>query len=110
MIAKITAQIARARSSYQPSLLAVNVMARTLMAVPEYKNAVAGPIPAPRVYIPSKRGNTVHEHTARIVPETDATEYARIFFACTPKYLRTDAWETNIAMAPSIKKIWNQTG
>jgi hypothetical protein len=46
----------------------------------------------------------VHEQTARIVPETEATEYERILLVVAPKYLRMDAWETNTAMAPAIKK------
>jgi hypothetical protein len=33
----------------------------------------------------------VHEHTARIAPETEATEYAKTFFASAPKNLITEA-------------------
>jgi hypothetical protein len=44
-----------------------------LIAGPEYKNAVAGPKPAPRRQIPAKRGRTVHEQTASTVPLTEAT-------------------------------------
>ena len=51
------------------------------MAGPEYKKAVAGPIPAPLTYIPANIGRTVHEHTARTVPETEATAYDSILFA-----------------------------
>jgi hypothetical protein len=47
---------------------------------------------------------TVQEHTARIVPETEATEYDKILLALAPKYLRTDACDTNTAIAPAIKK------
>ncbi len=46
----------------------------------------------------------MQEHTAKTVPETEATEYERIFFAVAPKYLSTDAWDTKTAMAPAIKK------
>ncbi len=48
-MAKMTAPTARASPSCQPRILAVNTTASTLMAGPEYRNAVAGPIPAPRV-------------------------------------------------------------
>ena len=47
--AKATAPMARARPSCHPRILAVSAMARTLMAGPEYRKAVAGPIPAPRL-------------------------------------------------------------
>lgn len=49
-------------------------MARRLIAGPEYKKVVAGPIPAPIVYIPEKRGKMVQLHTARTVPEIEAIE------------------------------------
>jgi hypothetical protein len=79
-------------------------MASTLTAGPEYKKAVAGPIPAPRVVMLAKSGSTVQEQTARMEPETDATEYERIFLACAPKYLMTEAFLMNTEMAPAIKK------
>ena len=61
-------------------------IARTLIAGPEYRNAVAGPMPAPRVYSPAKRGNTVQEQTAKTVPDTDATPYDKALLALGPKY------------------------
>jgi hypothetical protein len=48
-------------------------------------------------------GRIVHEHTARIVPDTAATEYASHFFARAPKYLRTEAWLTKTEITPAIK-------
>ncbi len=105
MNANKIAPIALARPNFQPNTLAVNTIARTLIAGPEYKNAVAGPMPAPLVYIPANRGSTVQEHTARMVPETEATQYDKILFAWGPKYFKTDAWDTNTAIAPAIKKM-----
>jgi hypothetical protein len=67
------------------------MIAKTFIAGPEYKKATAGPRPAPLLYIPEKSGRTVHEQTARIVPETDATLYERNLFALAPKYFITDA-------------------
>jgi hypothetical protein len=72
-ILKIIAPTARAIPSLSPSILAVKIIARTLIAGPEYKKAVAGPNPAPILYIPAKMGRTVQEQTARIEPDTDAT-------------------------------------
>ena len=46
----------------------------------------------------------MQEHTARMVPETEATPYDRILLALAPKYLSTEAWDTNVAMAPAMKK------
>jgi hypothetical protein len=45
--AKTTAPSARAIPISTPSTLAVSTMASTLMAGPEYRNADAGPRPAP---------------------------------------------------------------
>ncbi len=56
------------------------------------------------MYNPAKRGSTVHEHTASIVPEIDATEYEIHFLALHPKYFNTAFCEINIAMAPAMKK------
>ena len=42
-------------------------------ATEEYKNAVAGPRPVPRLYIPANIGKTLHEQTARIAPDMEAT-------------------------------------
>jgi hypothetical protein len=71
--AKSTALTARAAPSLAPRTLAVSTMASTLMAGPEYRNAMAGPSPAPIWWIPANSGSTVHEHTARMVPLTEAT-------------------------------------
>ena len=46
----------------------------------------------------------MHEQTARIDPDTEATLYERSFLAWGPKYFRTAAWETKTAMAPAMKK------
>ncbi len=50
------------------------------------------------------RGSMVHEHTASIEPDTEATEYERNLFALAPKYFITEAWLTKTTMAPAIKK------
>jgi len=70
---KTMAPIARAMPSDGPSTAAVSTIASTLIAGPEYRNAVAGPNPAPIRQIPANSGRIVQEHTARIVPLTDAT-------------------------------------
>ena len=101
---KTMAPTARARPSSGPRIRAVSTMAKILMAGPEYKNAIAGPNPAPRFQIPAKRGSTVQEQTARMVPDTEATPYDMTFFAPAPRYFITAAWETNTDMAPAIKK------
>jgi hypothetical protein len=49
------------------------------------------------------KGSTVHEHTARIVPETAATVYAIHFLACAPKYFNTEAWLTKTEITPAMK-------
>ncbi len=68
-----TAHTALAIPISRPRTLAVRTMANRLIAGPEYKNAVAGPIPAPLLYMPANIGSTVQLQTARIVPEMDAT-------------------------------------
>ena len=70
---KTIAPAARATPSSTPSTRAVRIIASALIAGPEYKNATAGPSPAPIRQMPAKSGSTVQEQTARIVPETDAT-------------------------------------
>jgi hypothetical protein len=73
------------------------------MAGPEYKNVVAGPIPAPRLYIPAKSGKIVQLQTASKVPEIDAMLYETIFLVLLLKYFITDCLETNTATAPAMK-------
>lgn len=65
---------------------------------------MAGPRPAPRWYMPMNKGRIVQEHTARIEPETEATEYDRNLFALAPKYFITEALLTKTTIAPAIKK------
>jgi len=67
-----TARIALAAPRLNPKMFAVYIIASILMAGPEYKKVVAGPMPAPRLYIPAKTGKMVQLHTASTVPETDA--------------------------------------
>src|SRR4030065_1501132 len=86
-----------------PRILAVSIIARIFIAGPEYKNAIAGPSPAPLLCILEKSGRIVHEQTASIVPETEATVYATHFFAWAPKYFNTDAWLTKTEITPAIK-------
>jgi hypothetical protein len=86
IILKETAPIVRATPISKPSIRAVRIIASILIAGPEYKNAIAGPRPAPLLCMLENSGRIVHEHTARIVPETDATVYATHFFAWAPKY------------------------
>ena len=71
--AKSTAPTALAAPSLAPSTLEVRTIASTLIAGPEYRNAVAGPSPAPMVWMPANSGSTVQEQTARMVPLMDAT-------------------------------------
>ena len=47
MMANTMAPMARATPNSHPNTRAVRIMASILMAGPEYKNAVAGPRPAP---------------------------------------------------------------
>lgn len=72
-ILKRTAPIARAMPKGSPRIRAVSTIARMLTAGPEYRNAMAGPNPAPLFQIPAKIGSTVQEQTARMLPETDDT-------------------------------------
>ena len=58
----------------KPNTLAVSTIASKLIAGPEKRNAVAGPIPAPFFSIPANMGSMVQLQTARIVPEVAATE------------------------------------
>ena len=44
-----TAPITLAIPSSSPNILAVSMIAKILVAGPEYKNAIAGPNPAPRL-------------------------------------------------------------
>ena len=73
------------------------------MAGAENRNVVAGPMPAPRLYIPAKSGKTVQLHTASMVPDTAATEYEIYFGASAPKNFNTDSLENNEAIAPAKK-------
>jgi hypothetical protein len=52
--------------------------------------------------MPANSGRIVHEHAARIVPETAATLYATALWACAPKYFITAACETKHAIAPAM--------
>lgn len=101
---KEIAPIALASPNSQPSILAVRIIARTFIAGPEYRKAIAGPRPAPLWYIPKNRGRTVHEHTAKIVPETEATPYERTLFAFAPKYFITEDLLTKTDIAPAMKR------
>ena len=49
------------------------MMARILIAGPEYKKAMAGPSPAPRLWMLENNGRMVQLQTAKMAPETDAT-------------------------------------
>ncbi|VVB68856.1 Uncharacterised protein [uncultured archaeon] len=57
----------------RPSTRAVRTMASRLMAGPENKKAVAGPMPAPFFSMPANMGRMVQLQTARMVPEVAAT-------------------------------------
>src|SRR5665647_70784 len=100
---KVTAPTVLATPISKPSILAVRMIARILIAGPEYKNAIAGPRPAPRLWMLENNGSIVQEHTAKMVPETAATVYASHFFALAPKYLRTEPWLTKTDITPAIK-------
>lgn len=50
------------------------------------------------------KGRIVQEHTARMEPDTEATEYDRNLFALAPKYFITDALLTKTTIAPAMKK------
>src|SRR4030043_1035653 len=100
---KETAPIVRATPISKPRMRAVSIIASILIAGPEYKKAIAGPSPAPLLCILENNGKIVHEQTARIEPETEATEYSTHFFAWAPKYLITDAWLTKTEITPAIK-------
>ena len=72
IILKVTAPIVHAIPISAPRILAVKMMAKILIAGPEYKNAIAGPSPAPLLWMLEKRGRIVQLQTARIVPDTAA--------------------------------------
>ncbi len=67
------AATARARPMSYPSTCAVRTIARMFIAGPENRKAVAGPMPAPRLWILVNKGRMVQLQTARIVPERAAT-------------------------------------
>ncbi|OPX79661.1 MAG: hypothetical protein A4E50_01853 [Methanosaeta sp. PtaB.Bin087] len=69
-----TAAMIRAAPSSSPRTRAVRTTARRFMAGPAKRKAVAGPMPAPRRWIPAKIGRIVQLQTARMVPEVEATE------------------------------------
>lgn len=52
--------------------------------------------------MPANIGNTLHEHTARMQPETDATPYATIGFARAPRYRRTGSLRQERNDRPAI--------
>lgn len=52
---------------------------------------------------PIKRGSTVHEHTAKIAPDTEATAYASHRLAFDPRYFITDCLDMKFSIAPAIK-------
>jgi len=79
-------------------------MARMFMAGPENKNVVAGPIPAPELYIPAKSGRTVQEQTARIDPLTEAIRYAQNFPNDPDRILMTELEEIMLVIPPAIKR------
>ena len=70
---KATAPMTRAMPISSPSTRAVRMMARMLMAGPEYRKATAGPSPAPRLWMLENKGRMVQLHTANMVPDTEAT-------------------------------------
>ena len=74
-----------------------------MIAGAENKNVVAGPMPAPRLYIPAKRGSTVQLQTASRQPETAATVYETYLGASAPKNFSTDSLEKREAIAPQEK-------
>ena len=72
-IAMLTAATALAMPRSRPRTRAVRMIAMRLMAGPEKRKAVAGPIPAPLFSIPANMGRIVQLQTAKIVPEVAAT-------------------------------------
>ena len=48
-------------------------MARILIPGPAKRKVVAGPSPPPFLYMPVNRGRMVQLHTARTIPEIEAT-------------------------------------
>jgi len=95
---KTTAPIIRAIPRSNPKIRAVRIIAKILMAGPEYKNVMAGPKPAPRLCMLENRGKIVQLQTASIVPDNEAIRYAFHFFAPAPKYLITAPWLTKMMM------------
>lgn len=61
---KVTDKIILAIAKFHPNTLPVKRIAIMFVAGAVYKNANAGPIPAPFFLIPAKSGRIVHEHTA----------------------------------------------
>lgn len=55
-----------------PNIRAVKMIDKILIAGPEYRKAMAGPSPAPRLYMLVNNGRIVQEQTARIPPEMAA--------------------------------------
>ena len=68
-----TAATALAIPRSKPRTRAVRIMAMRLIAGPEKRKAVAGPIPAPLFSIPANMGRMVQLQTANMVPDVAAT-------------------------------------
>ncbi len=56
-----------------PRILAVNIIARMFMAGPEYRKAMAGPKPVPRLCILENSRRVAQLQTARMAPDLDVT-------------------------------------
>lgn len=69
---------------------------------------MAGPRPAPRLWMLENNGKMVQLHTTRIVPETEAIRYATHFLAPAPKYFMMELWLTNTLITPAMKKAGNR--
>ncbi len=80
----------------------VRKIAAIFIAGPANKNVTAGPSPAHLFLIHAKRGSIVQEHTAKIIPDTEAIQYETIFLDLCPKYLSTLSFLINTAIAHAI--------
>lgn len=70
----IIAEEILAKPMFKPKTLIVRAIAAIFIAGPEIRKVTAGPKPAPLFLIPANDGKIVHEQTAKIKPETEATE------------------------------------
>jgi hypothetical protein len=91
------------KATSQPIKLPVYSTATMFVAGAVYKNAIAGPKPAPPFLIPANNGITVQEHVANNNPDAMAIGYDLYFGESFPKYCKSFPFGIREDIAPAIK-------